>query len=724
MKILTCSTVLLLAPLAPALAVQIAADPFAAGGSPASGEYASGTNNLFGQSPSITGFSGAWQAGYGGAESPDAVALGLSYPDLASSGGSVRYTGGGNGRGGRLLAAPYGGTSTGQVYLSILIQLESTGDVYRAFELHDGGFDDFNHRTLQIATGEGVGGSVPGSDFSVRVNESVGASLGLQDAAVNLFIIRIDLSDSPGQDTVTVYRNPADLTIESNNAPTAVLENLDVEFDRASFARFNGSSGITFDELRIGTAFNDVTGIVNPDADGDGMDDGWEFTNMVDDPAGDPDMDDLSNLEEFQAMTNPRAADSDGDGIDDKPELDGSGNLFDGEPTSPKEADSDGDGLDDGAEVSAGNGSITNPNQADTDGDGEDDPTEIAAGTDPRDPLSNSAALGDFIIDGTRDNLYGSPLAVQTIETGFGDNQSELNAAWAEVLDGKLYLLLTGNLQANFNKLEILIDSRPGGNTTFASAGNDNTDNMAGLRFDAGFAPDYHLIARRGSGKFDLDFADLTAGQFASYIDVFPTGDEGAATTGVPTETTFAADPPPIRLAYDDSNTGGVGGEAGLAANQAAAAAAATGLELCIDLASLGNPAGELRICAFVNNPDHNFLSNQFLGGLPPGTGNLANPTTIDLSMLDGDQFFTVELPEEAIRIVGFTYDDTSGSGSITFTSIPDRLYRIESSPDLQGEWDELTDEVEGEAGPTSTYDFVEPQPLPGRRYYRVLAAQ
>ena len=53
-----------------------------------------------------------------------------------------------------------------------------------------------------------------------------------------------------------------------------------------------------------------------------------------------------------------------------------------------------------------------------------------------------------------------------------------------------------------------------------------------------------------------------------------------------------------------------------------------------------------------------------------------------------------------------------------------DRLYRIESSPDLQGEWDELTDEVEGEAGPTSTYDFVEPQPLPGRRYYRVLAAQ
>ena len=696
--------------------VQIAADPFLTG----AGNYTVGLTNLTGQGPAISGYSGNWLEAFVGAQSPDVRADSLVYPDFTSTGGSVSYTAGGGGRCGRILSSAYDDSSTGTLYIGVLLQLETASSEYRAFELHDGGFDDGGNRKLQIAVGESVGGLVPASDFALRINESAGMTLGAHDTDVNLFVIRIDFSNTANSDTVSVYRNPTDLTVEANNTATATITNTDFRFDRTSFARFNDGAGIAFDEVRIGTTFNDITGTVNPDADGDGMDDGWEFVNMVDDPDGDPDMDTLSNKQEHDAMTNPHLADSDGDTIDDPDELDGSGNAFDGMMTLPNEADSDGDMIDDGTEVSAANGSITNPNSKDTDNDGEDDPIEIEFGTDPLDPASNSAALGNFIVDGRRDSLYGEALAVQTIETGFGDNQNELDAAYAAIDDGKLHLLLTGNLQNNFNKLEVFIDAAAGGNNVFASAGNDSAGNMDGLTFDTEFAPEYHLILRRGDSKFDLDFADLSAGQFASYIDVFDPGDEGRSSTGAPTNSTFGTAPSAIGVAYDDSNESGVGGNTGIPADPVAAAAVTTGIELCIDLADLGNPTSDLRICAFVNNSAHDFVSNQFLGGLPASTGNLATANTVDLTALDGDQFFTVSVPAAPARIIAIDYDDESGDVSITFTSTPNRNYKVEASTDLKPEWEELEDMLPSSDGTTTTYMTTEEAPLPTRKFYRV----
>ena len=62
-------------------------------------------------------------------------------------------------------------------------------------------------------------------------------------------------------------------------------------------------------------------------------------------------------------------------------------------------------------------------------------------------------------VDGVRDVEYGVAKAVQTVQTGFGDNDNELDAAYASCTAGRLYLMVTGNLEANFNKLEIFIDS-------------------------------------------------------------------------------------------------------------------------------------------------------------------------------------------------------------------------------------------------------------------------
>lgn len=246
-------------------------------------------------------------------------------------------------------------------------------------------------------------------------------------------------------------------------------------------------------------------------------------------------------------------------------------------------------------------------------------------------------------IDGDRDGEYGDALAVQTVQTGFGDNESEWNAGYGtiDLVNGRLNLLLTGNLQNNFNKLEIFIDSRAGGQSAFDSAGNDGADAMNGLVFDTGFTADYHLIARRGDSKFDLDFADLAAQTSNFYTNVFGGADFGTGATGTGVNGT------PIAIAYNGSNTAGVTGGTE-AADQDAARAVTTGLELSIALADLGYvPGDSINVMIGQNNQGHNFWSNQFLGGLPAPQGNLGG-STLDMNNFAGEQFFTVVVPEPA----------------------------------------------------------------------------
>lgn len=269
-------------------------------------------------------------------------------------------------------------------------------------------------------------------------------------------------------------------------------------------------------------------------------------------------------------------------------------------------------------------------------------------------------ALAQPIVDGTiAGDGYGAARAVQTVETGFGDNLSEWDAAYGVISGGRLYMSLTGNLESNFNKLEIFIDSRSGGqNTLTGSPGNDGAGAMAGLTFDSGFDADYHLIVRRGfapGGTFDLDFADLQAGSVSGYFNLFSGSAEGAAMTGA------GVNASPMAVAYNNSNVAGIGGNTGAAADQAAALAVMTGFEISIDLADLGYTGGDIRVLAFQNNQDHNYASNQFLGGLPVGSGNLGGDGTgtftgafnVNLNDFAGEQFFTIPAPGAA-ALLGF----------------------------------------------------------------------
>jgi hypothetical protein len=248
------------------------------------------------------------------------------------------------------------------------------------------------------------------------------------------------------------------------------------------------------------------------------------------------------------------------------------------------------------------------------------------------------------------------------VQTNFGDASpnggSEWDAGYGVISGGRLYLMLTGNLESNFNKLEIWIDSKAGGQGVFDSSGNDDAGRMDGLVFDTGFTADYHLIARRGSDsgndKFDFDFANLVAQSASGYSDIMG-GNTGTGSTGT------GVNASPIDVSYDNSNIAGVtGGTA--AADPVAAAAVTTGLELSIALSDLGYAGGPINVMVGQNGGGHDYFSNQFLGGLAApqgnlggdGNGNFTGTAAINFQNFAGNQYFTVPVPEPAsVTLVG-----------------------------------------------------------------------
>ena len=293
-------------------------------------------------------------------------------------------------------------------------------------------------------------------------------------------------------------------------------------------------------------------------------------------------------------------------------------------------------------------------------------------------------------VDGTRDAEYGEPIVVQTVQTQFGDagppsfSGSELDAAYGRIDGGRLFLLLTGNLESNFNKLEVFIDSRPGGENTlsgtpdydFNLGSGWSSSNLAGLTFDniagsgdgAMFEADYHLLSRWGgaASPFEVDFVDRQGGVGATVPGSHGAGSNTVGLVSAGSILAGAVGPNAsgpalsqgLDFAINGNNAAGVtGGTA--AADPSAAAAVSTGMEFSIALADLGDPGvGEtIHISAMINNGDHNFLSNQILAGLAPPQGNLGgdgaggftgNLGGVNFKQFPGVQYFSITVPEPA----------------------------------------------------------------------------
>ncbi|MCA9230449.1 MAG: PEP-CTERM sorting domain-containing protein [Planctomycetales bacterium] len=168
---------------------------------------------------------------------------------------------------------------------------------------------------------------------------------------------------------------------------------------------------------------------------------------------------------------------------------------------------------------------------------------------------TSGTALAVPTIDGNASGDGYASLSTQNTNTHFGDAStgdainggggSEIDQVFAKIEGGRLYMVIAGNLQSNFNKLDIYFDSDsnaavPGGvNQVVAAnlpAGVDPYSGGAfegsnGLIFDAGFTADYFMTFNHGFEKLreglpsELQFyastahyADMTQGTSGAVI--------------------------------------------------------------------------------------------------------------------------------------------------------------------------------------------------------------
>ncbi|HOW98045.1 MAG TPA: hypothetical protein P5567_10450 [Kiritimatiellia bacterium] len=369
-------------------------------------------------------------------------------------------------------------------------------------------------------------------------------------------------------------------------------------------------------------------------------------------------------------------------------------------------------------------------------------------------------------IDGVLDaDFYGAARSVQDTPTSFGDatnghirfarGGSELDAAYARISDGTLFLFIAGNVETagqgiqwpvgNRNKLDIFIDSIEGGQSSLRG---DNADvdgnglnrmghldpSNDGLKFDTGVAHDFFLTFNNytevvfipGSGN-----QELWRGQL--YYASLPTGGSGTGTlVGTASDSWPGSYPDSftlsqgVRMGFRNSNTNGVTGTGAPSPSAADAPNVTSGLELAIPLALIDSTNGdlnaEIRITAFINDSAHGYLSNQVLGpmGQPSGSyGNLAEPRVFDFSQSysPGAQYFTADNAYPSTRLIlPVTLLDT-GSISNRWIGEVGATYVLQYTTNLlTGPWTNVSGVVTAESPLVS---FVDTNSAASRMYYR-----
>lgn len=272
-------------------------------------------------------------------------------------------------------------------------------------------------------------------------------------------------------------------------------------------------------------------------------------------------------------------------------------------------------------------------------------------------------AQAAITIDGSLDLDYGVHKAVQTNNTGFGNSTigdgtsaggSELNAAYAVVEGGFLNLMITGNLQrgGNYDHINIFIDDgRAGQGTINVANSGAQMHNMNGSRFSSDFQATYAIDVNGDSTTYVSTYDMTQTLAPANPIGSFPNNGAGSFTLAG------------HHFSFNNTNAAGVAGGAPSDAVEADALAVQTGLEIAIPLSALGSPtSGQIKILADINGGGNNFLSNQFLPGLPlPAQGNLGNNGDFDFSSGTGF-YFLVDVP--AVANVGTWASAGGGSWS------------------------------------------------------------
>ena len=247
-------------------------------------------------------------------------------------------------------------------------------------------------------------------------------------------------------------------------------------------------------------------------------------------------------------------------------------------------------------------------------------------------------------LDGQNIGAGMTLLGVQDTATGFGDatgggqdsaGGGEINSLWGSLGGGTLDISLAGNAEGNFNKMLIFIDIGTGGENVLSGdnviGGFNEINNLAGMTFDAGFAPTHAIQFDVGMGFGSVRFADLVNNTGGDVWTFGGPGDLPLANSAGGFGVTFG---------WDNSNVLGV-----TDMDASGALTATTGFEASIDLLTAFGVSSlsEVKISAMYGNAGLDFMSNQVLGetGIG-GAGNLGGGAGIDFNQFAGNQFATL----------------------------------------------------------------------------------
>jgi hypothetical protein len=188
--------------------------------------------------------------------------------------------------------------------------------------------------------------------------------------------------------------------------------------------------------------------------------------------------------------------------------------------------------------------------------------------------------------------------------------------------------------------VNLFVSDGAAGQNTLGVSPSATLQNMNGSLFSPGFNANLAIDLNDYAGTAYIE--EYTgAGLTGGYVGAV--GLTGGIGTG---------SPGPNGILYGLNNTHiSTMGAAGAAANPAAMLAANTGLEIGIPLTSLaGYTSGPIEVLADINGGGDGYLSDQFLPGLPVGTGNLGT-TTFNFANTPGEYFTVVPavVPEPSI---------------------------------------------------------------------------
>lgn len=337
------------------------------------------------------------------------------------------------------------------------------------------------------------------------------------------------------------------------------------------------------------------------------------------------------------------------------------------------------------------------------------------------------------VIDGLRDETDYVILPHTPTGTGFGSssrnparrnraNGSEINGVAAYIYnnstpgtptDDILVFHVAGNLETNFNKLELFIDhiALQGQNTILRAnpdvsfnalirmgENSDGTSGVAmtvvgpGLTFDDGFRPDFWMSVTVGGNPDDqspnifIDSAVLRTNGGPNDDGLFGGGASNLPTAGTPGVFNLATAPVGgLTLDIDNSNSdavmmsGGVGGRinlpgSGSQPDVSPPGSVTTGFEFKVNLDGIGfvPEATEIKIAGILIGPSYDYMSNNAIGGLTsmanPDPNNLGFPARdVDLNQWDGDQFVTIPVPMSPPSASGVTIDGSITGGETSF---------------------------------------------------------